>query len=48
MKIAPATITPELAPIDCIITFSPRAFFLFDMNDNPTAIIAIGIAASNT
>jgi len=28
--------------------FSPSAFFLFVAADNPTAIIAIGIAASKT
>ena len=48
VKIAPATITPEAAPIDCIITFSPKAFFLLKSVDNPTAMIAIGIAASKT
>ena len=30
------------------ITFSPSAFFLFRPLDKPTAMIAIGIAASNT
>ena len=45
---APATTAPEQAPILCIITFSPKAFFLFDAVETPTAIIAIGIAASNT
>ena len=45
---APATIAPELAPIDCMITFSPSAFFLLRAPEIPTAIIAIGIAASNT
>ena len=48
MKIAPATIEPEQAPMDCIITFSPSAFFLFNAPDTPTAIMAIGIAASKT
>ena len=48
VKIAPATTTPDDAPIDWIITFSPNEFFLFIADDSPTAIIAIGIAASNT
>ena len=48
VKIAPATTMPDDAPIDCTITFSPRAFFRFIALDNPTAMIAIGIAASNT
>ena len=45
---APATITPEQAPIDWIITFSPSAFFRLAAPDTPTAIMAIGMAASNT
>ena len=45
---APATTTPEAPPIDWIITFSPKAFFLFVAAYKPTAIIAIGIAASKT
>ena len=48
VNMAPATIAPEQAPIDCMITFSPKEFFLFNAPDNPTAMIAIGIAASNT
>ncbi len=48
VKIAPATIPPEQEPMDCIMTFSPRAFFLPSALLRPTAIIAIGIAASNT
>lgn len=40
--------TPEHAPMDCIITFSPNAFLRFAAPDSPTAIMAIGIAASNT
>ena len=48
VNIAPATITPEHAPIDCIITFCPMAFFFFSAPDRPTAMMAIGIAASNT
>ena len=45
---APATIAPEHDPMDWIITFSPRAFFLPRAPESPTAMIAIGIAASNT
>ena len=45
---APATTMPEHEPIDWIITFSPRAFLRRDALDSPTAIMAIGIAASNT
>ena len=43
-----ATITPLLAPIDWMMTFSPKAFFRLNPLDNPTAMIAIGMAASNT
>lgn len=39
---------PEHEPIDCIITFSPRAFFLLNELESPTAIMAMGIAASKT
>ena len=45
---APATITPEQAPIDWMITFSPNAFLRFAAPETPTAMIAIGMAASNT
>ena len=48
VKMAPATTAPEQAPILCIMTFSPIAFFLFAAVDMPTAIMAIGMAASNT
>ena len=48
VNIAPATIAPEHDPMDCIITFSPNAFLRFRPLDSPTAMIAIGIAASNT
>ena len=48
VKMAPATITPEADPMDCMITFSPKAFLRPDTDDKPTAIIAIGIAASKT
>ena len=48
VKMAPATIAPEHDPIDCIITFSPSAFFLPNALESPTAMMAIGMAASNT
>ena len=48
VKIAPATTAPEQAPIDWMITFSPNAFERFAAVDTPTAIIAMGMAASNT
>ena len=38
---------PLQAPMDWIITFSPKAFLRLQAELNPTAIIAIGIAASN-
>jgi hypothetical protein len=31
-----------------MMTFSPKAFFRLNPLDNPTAMIAIGMAASNT
>ncbi len=45
---APATTIPEQAPIDWMITFSPREFLRYEAEERPTAIIAIGIAASKT
>ena len=39
---------PEQAPMDCIITFSPKAPLRFAALDTPTAMMAIGMAASNT
>ncbi len=48
VKMAPATITPEHAPMLWIITFWPSAFFFFNAELRPTAMMAIGIAASNT
>ena len=48
VKMAPATITPLLAPMDWIMTFSPKAFLRLKALDSPTAMMAIGIAASNT
>ena len=48
VNMAPATMAPEHDPIDCTITFSPRAFLRPSALDRPTAMMAIGIAASNT
>lgn len=48
VKMAPATITPEQAPIDCMMTFSPKALLRLAALETPTAMMAIGIAASNT
>ena len=48
VKIAPATITPELAPIDWMMTFSDSGLFRLAKVEAPTAIMAMGMAASNT
>ena len=48
VNITPATTAPEQAPILCMITFSPRDFDLLAAADSPTAMMAIGMAASNT
>ena len=48
VNMAPATIAPEQEPMDWIITFSPSAFLRFRPLDSPTAMMAIGMAASNT
>ena len=45
---APATITPDEAPIDWMMTFCPSMFLLPITLPMPTAMMAIGIAASNT
>ena len=45
---APATMTPDDAPMDWMMTFSPMAFLRFIAEDRPTAMMAIGMAASNT
>ena len=45
---APATITPDEAPIDWMMTFCPSMFFLPSTVPMPTAMMAIGMAASNT
>ncbi len=48
VKMEPATIIPEQAPMLCMITFSPKEFFRWVAPATPTAMIVIGIAASNT
>ncbi len=48
MKIAPATITPDEAPIDWMMTFCPSMLRLPSTLPMPTAMMAIGIAASKT
>ena len=45
---APATMTPDEAPIDWMMTFCPSMFFLPRMLPMPTAMMAMGMAASNT
>ena len=45
---APATITPEHAPMDWMMTFSPSALLRLAAPDTPTAMMAMGMAASNT
>ena len=46
--IAPATMTPEQAPMDCMMTFWPSPPLLPRAPVRPTAMMAIGMAASNT
>jgi hypothetical protein len=48
VNIAPATITPELDPMDWMITFWPSAFLILKTAESPTARMAMGMAASNT
>lgn len=48
VKIAPATMTPEQAPMLWIMTFCPRPPFFPRAPVRPTAMMAIGMAASNT
>ena len=48
VKMAPATTAPEQAPMLCMMTFSPRALLRLAAVDTPTAMIAMGMAASNT
>ena len=45
---APATTAPEQAPMLWMMTFSPRARDRFVAVDRPTAMMAMGMAASNT
>ena len=48
VKIAPATTAPEQAPMDWMITFSRKALLRLAAAETPTAIIAMGMAASKT
>ena len=48
VNMAPATMTPEQAPIDWMMTFSPKAFLRLVAVLTPTAMMAMGMAASNT
>ena len=48
VKIAPATTAPEQAPMLWMITFSPSALLRCVAVDTPTAMMAIGMAASKT
>ena len=48
VKMAPATTRPEAAPIDWMMTFSRMVLFLLNSGETPTAMMAMGMAASNT
>ena len=48
VKMAPATTAPEQAPMLWMMTFSPSALLRLAAVDTPTAMMAIGMAASNT
>ena len=48
VKMAPATTAPEHAPMLWMMTFSPSPCLRFAAVETPTAIMAMGIAASNT
>ena len=48
VKMAPATTAPEQAPMLWMITFSPNALLRLAAVLTPTAMMAIGMAASNT
>ena len=48
LQVAPATTAPEQAPILWMITFSPMAFLRWVACCKPMAMMAIGMAASNT
>ena len=48
VKMAPDTTAPEQAPMLCMMTFSPSAPGRLAAADTPTAMMAMGMAASNT
>ena len=48
VKMAPATTAPEQAPMLWMMTFSPSALLRLVAVLMPTAMMAIGMAASNT
>ena len=48
VKIAPATTAPEQPPMDWMMTFWPRPPFFPRAPVRPAAMMAIGMAASNT
>ena len=48
VKIAPATTTPEQAPMLWMMTFCPRPPFFPRAPVTPTAMMDMGIAASKT
>ena len=48
VKMAPATTAPEQPPMDWMITFCASPSFFLRALVRPTAMMAIGIAASNT
>ena len=48
VKMAPATTAPEQAPMLWMMTFSPNALLRLVAVLTPTAMMAMGMAASNT
>ena len=48
VKMAPATTEPEQAPMLCMMTFSPSAPLRLATVETPTAMMAMGMAASKT
>ena len=48
VNIAPATTAPEHPPMDCMMTFCPSPSFFPRALVRPTAMMAIGMAASKT
>ena len=48
VKMAPATTLPEHAPMLWMMTFSPNAPLRLATVETPTAMMAIGMAASKT